>query len=197
MAVVAVKKKRSWLRIIVECLLIVALVFVVRAWFQKDLPTGPAPEFQARLLDNQVVDLKDYRGKPLMLHFWASWCGFCTFAEDGISRINEDWQVLSVAYQSGTKDAVQKHVEEHGLDKWAVALDSDGRLAEMFNVTAVPATYIIDSSGNIRISEVGLTSSWGLRARLWLVEKTEHLDIKIPFISTIKSDLGIELSQAK
>ena len=197
MAVVAVKKQRSWLRIIVECLLIIALVFVVRAWFQRDLPTGLAPEFQARLLDNQVIDLKDYRGKPLMLHFWASWCDFCAFAEEGISHINNDWQVLSVAYQSGNKDAVRKHVDDRGLDNWAVALDPDGRLAEMFNVTAVPATYIIDSKGNIRVSEVGLTSSWGLRTRLWLVEKTEHLDIEIPFISAVGSNAGAALSQVK
>jgi len=77
---------------------------------------------------------------------------------------------LTVAYQSGDKPNVIKHMKERNIENWPTIVDEDGRLAEIFGVKGVPASYIIDSSGNIRFTEVGLTSGWGLRARLWWAE---------------------------
>ena len=164
---VAKKRKRSWLRILAEVMLIVAIVLGVRMWFQRDLPSGPAPDFQAVLMDGKLVNIKDYRGEPLLLHFWASWCKFCKLAENSITSIDKDWQVLSVAFQSGDADEVSKHMAERNIESWAVVPDQDGRLAELFGVSAVPASYVIDGKGDIRVKEVGITTTWGLRARLW------------------------------
>lgn len=173
----AVKKgrKRSWFRLLLEILLIFAIVFAARFWLQRDLPSGPAPSFQAVLMDGKVVNLEDYRGEPLLLHFWASWCQFCKFSEDSITSVQKDWQVLSVAYQSGDKKEVGKYIEERGLEGWSVIPDQDGRLAELFGVEAVPASYIIDGKGSIRVKEMGLTSGWGLRARLWYAKNIDAL----------------------
>lgn len=181
------KRKRSWLRLFVELLLILAVVFAVRYWFQRDLPTGQAPEFQAVLTDGKVVNLKDYRGEPMLLHFWASWCQFCKFSENAITDIQQDWQVLSVAFQSGEKQEVEAYVSERGLGDWDVIADQDGRLAELFAVQSVPASFIIDGEGNIRVKEVGLTTGWGLKARLWYAEN----------IDGIKSSIGLDKLGAK
>ena len=167
------KRKRSWLRLLVEIIIIIAIVMSVRYWFQRDLPSGKAPEFQAVLMDGKLVNLKDYRGEPVLLTFWATWCKFCTMSEESITELNKDWQVLTVAYQSGTKADVAKHIKDRKLDSWAVIPDQDGRLAELFNVSAVPASYIIDGKGNIRIKEVGITTGWGLKARLWYADNIE------------------------
>lgn len=161
------KRKRSWLRLILEVLLILSIVFGIRLWFQRDLPSGPAPDFQAVLMDGKLVNIKDYRGEPLLLHFWASWCKFCKLSENSITSIDKDWQVLSVAFQSGDNDAVTQHMKERNIESWAVVPDQDGRLAELFGIRAVPASYIIDGKGEIRVKEVGVTTTWGLRARLW------------------------------
>ncbi len=175
------KRKRSWLRILAEVMLIVAIVLGVRMWFQRDLPSGPAPDFQAVLMDGKLVNIKDYRGEPLLLHFWASWCKFCKLAENSITSIDKDWQVLSVAFQSGNADEVSKHMAERNIESWAVVPDQDGRLAELFGVSAVPASYVIDGKGDIRVKEVGITTTWGLRARLWYAKNfdsfTEMLGI--------------------
>jgi thiol-disulfide isomerase/thioredoxin len=167
------KRKRSWLRLLVEIIIIIAIVMSVRYWFQRDLPSGKAPEFQAVLMDGKLVNLKDYRGEPVLLTFWATWCKFCAMSEESITELNKDWQVLTVAYQSGTKADVAKHIKDRKLDSWAVIPDQDGRLAELFNVSAVPASYIIDGKGNIRIKEVGITTGWGLKARLWYADNIE------------------------
>ena len=168
------KRKRSWLRLLVEIIIIIAIVMSVRYWFQRDLPSGKAPEFQAVLMDGKLVNLKDYRGEPVLLTFWATWCKFCAMSEESITELNKDWQVLTVAYQSGTKADVAKHIKDRKLDSWAVIPDQDGRLAELFNVSAVPASYIIDGKGNIRIKEVGITTGWGLKARLWYADNIEE-----------------------
>jgi len=167
------KRKRTWLRLILEVLLILSIVFGVRLWFQRDLPSGPAPDFQAVLMDGKLVNIKDYRGEPLLLHFWASWCKFCKLSESSITNIDKDWQVLSVAFQSGDKEAVSQHMIKRSIESWTVIPDQDGRLAELFGVRAVPASYIIDGKGEIRVKEVGVTTAWGLRVRLWYAKNFE------------------------
>jgi len=163
----AKKKPRRWLRILLEVLIITAIVFGIRAWQQKDLVSGVAPSFQSVMLDGKTVNLEDYNGKPLLLHFWATWCPFCKLEESSLTSIQEDWSVLTVAYQSGDKVDVIKHMKEQSIESWPTIVDQDSRLAELFGVKGVPTSYIIDGNGNIRFTEVGLTSGWGLRFRLW------------------------------
>ncbi len=165
------KKKRRWFRLLLEVLIIIAIVFGIRVWQQKDLVSGVAPSFQSVKLDGSTVNLEDYNGKPLLLHFWASWCPFCKLEEGSLTKIQEDWPMLTVAYQSGDKAEVVKHMQERKLQSWPTIIDKDSRLAELFGVKGVPTSYIIDGNGNIRFTEVGLTSGWGLRARLWWADK--------------------------
>ena len=165
-----VKKKKRFLRIAIEILLIVVVVFGIRAWQQRDMVTGPAPSFQNVMLDGKTVNLVDYTGKPVLIHFWAEWCPFCKVEEGTITSIEKDWPVLTVAYQSGDKTAVMKHMKEREIDHWPTIVDQDSHLAELFGVKGVPSSYIVDGDGNIRFTEVGLTSGWGLRARLWWAE---------------------------
>jgi len=163
-------KKRRWLKLFFEVFLIIAIVFGIRAWQQRNMVTGVAPTFQSVLLDGKSISLEDYTGKPLLLHFWAEWCPFCKFEESSVTEIEKDWPVLTVAYQSGNKADVEKHMSARNITSWPTIVDQDSRLAELFGVKGVPTTYIIDGNGNIRFTEVGLTSGWGLRARLWWAE---------------------------
>lgn len=168
------KPKRRWLRYLLEFIIIVALIFAFRTWQQRNMVSGIAPEIQGVLMDGTITELKKYRGKPVLLHFWATWCPFCTIEENGITEISKDWPVLTIAYQSGGKAEITKHLKERGLESWDTISDPDSRLAELYGVTGVPTTYIIDANGNIRFREVGLTSSWGLRARMWYADKMPH-----------------------
>ncbi len=160
-------KKRRWLRIFFEALIIVAIIMGVRAWQQKGMVSGVAPAFQSVLLDGKTINLDDYKGEPFLLHFWADWCPFCKLEEGSLTSIQEDWPVLTVAYQSGDKAAVIKHMQERKIEHWPTVVDNDSRLADSYGIKGVPTSLIIDGNGNIRFSEVGLTSGWGLRARLW------------------------------
>jgi len=66
--------------------------------------------------------------------------------------------------------------------------DEDGRLAELFGVKAVPASYIIDSKGLIKVKEVGITTTWGLRARLWYAQNIDGFFETLGFSSAQADD---------
>ncbi|MCK5903512.1 MAG: protein disulfide oxidoreductase [Cocleimonas sp.] len=160
-------KKRKWLRYLLEIIVIIAIIVAFRTWQQRNMVSGVAPNIQGVLMDGRIINLKQYRGKPLVLHFWSTWCPFCKIEEGSLTELAKDWPMLTIAYQSGDKAAIQQHLTERHLESWTTIPDPDSRLAELYGVTGVPTTFIIDANGNIRFHEVGLTSGWGLRARLW------------------------------
>jgi len=163
--------KIRWFRWLLEIILILGLVLLVRAWQQKELVSGDAPNFQSIMLDGKTINLEDYRGKPFVLHFWADWCPFCKIEENSLSQIKKDWPFLSIAYQSGDNKQVSNYMTERNIQDWPTIVDQDNRIADLFGVNGVPTTYIIDGKGNIRFTEIGLTSGWGIRARLWWTDK--------------------------
>ncbi|MEZ5479683.1 MAG: redoxin domain-containing protein [Thiolinea sp.] len=100
---------RRWLIWLFEFLIILAIIFTVRGWQQRSLISGAAPEFDEITLQGEPVALADYRGQPVMLHFWASWCGTCEFEQSSISKIAKDWPLVTVAYNSGEAESVKLH----------------------------------------------------------------------------------------
>jgi len=165
-------KKRRWLLWGIELLLLVGIIFGVRAWQQRTLIDGEAPAFDEISLAGEELSLASYRGQPVLLHFWASWCPMCEMEQEGINKVAaEGWQVVTVAYASGESDEVKRYMERKGINNWLTVVDNDGELAKQYGVVGVPTNYIVDPDGNIRFREVGITSSWGLRLRLWLADK--------------------------
>ncbi len=171
-------KKSKWFRYIIDFLIIVMLIIAFRSWQQRAMVSGVAPDFQGVLMNGEIAELKKYRGKPVLLHFWATWCPFCKLEESSITAISKDWQVLTIAYQSGDKAEIEKHLKERGLESWAVISDPESRLGELYGVSSVPTSFIIDANGNIRFREAGLTSAWGLRARLWYADVMPNPEVK-------------------
>ena len=160
-------RTRKALTILVELLLILAVYLGVKAWMQRDMPSGQAPALAGFTPGDERVRLADYRGQPVLLHFWASWCGICRLEQDSIQSIQADWPVLTVAMQSGPGMEVAAHLAAEGLD-WTVLVDEHGELSRQFGVKAVPTTFVIDADGMIRFRETGYATEWGLRTRLWL-----------------------------
>ena len=165
----AARKPRRWWRWALEIVLIVAVVLLVRAWLARDLAQGPAPAIEAELLDGNPVSLEDYADRPMLLHFWATWCPICRLEEGEIMRLSRSHPVLTVAMQSGTAGEVEAHLteRERELD---VVNDPDGALARRFGVRAVPSTFIIDREGQIVFRKQGYAPPLELRFRLWLAQ---------------------------
>ena len=169
-------KRLSWKSILIQLVVVLILFAGIRAWQLKDAASGPAPMIDAELMTGQAVNLADYRGKPVLVHFWATWCPVCKYENEGIDAIAEDYQVITVASWSEDRSAVQVFMREHSLSM-PVIVDEDGEWARLYGVSGVPTSFIIDDQGTIRFRERGFTTETGLRLRLWWLEnsaKTAH-----------------------
>jgi len=131
--------------------------------------SGPAPELQANLLNDGAYALLTDKRRPLLVHFWASWCPICKLEQGSIQSISEDHAVITVAMQSGEAEEVIAYMREEKL-KFPVINDPDGVLARRFGVRAVPSSFVIDENNNILFRETGFTTETGLRLRLWLAK---------------------------
>jgi thiol-disulfide isomerase/thioredoxin len=153
-----------WLR---DGALALLLLLGIRAYQQRDMPKGSVPPLAGSDLKGETVSLADYRGKPVLLHFWATWCGVCKAEQHNIDALARDLPVLSVASQSGGASEIASFVREHRIAP-RVIVDEQSALASRFGVHAFPATFVIDAAGAIRHVEVGYTTELGLRLRMWL-----------------------------
>ncbi|OGS96496.1 MAG: alkyl hydroperoxide reductase [Gallionellales bacterium RIFCSPLOWO2_02_FULL_57_47] len=161
-------RSKVWLRRVIEVLLVVALIAGIRAWQQRDIVSGAAPSMQGVLLDGKPFSLAAKPAQPVLVYFWATWCPVCRAEQGAIEAIAHDNpNVITVAMQSGSRDEVAKHLGEQGLS-FAVVNDPDGRVSAAWGVHAVPASFIVDTDGQIRFVEIGYTTGVGLRLRLWL-----------------------------
>ncbi|MGB1109395.1 MAG: protein disulfide oxidoreductase [Gammaproteobacteria bacterium] len=162
-------RARSWL--IYGSLFFV--VFMAVSTIQtRNLLEGPAPEFEAFTLAGPYFSLKERRGEPLIVHFWATWCPVCKAEEGTINSLAEDADIITIAMQSGDHAEVAKHMRDREL-KFPVIVDEDGSLSRQYRVRGVPTTYILDSNGEIRFSDVGFATEAGLRARYWLAKEAD------------------------
>lgn len=159
--------KRQFLKILRDIFILFLIIMAIGLYMQRNAVTGVAPAFQGALLDDIQVTNTQFRGKPLLIHFWATWCGICRFEQNNINNIAKEHQVITIAMSSGEKDVVQKYMQENGLS-FPVLNDPYAEISKRYGVKGVPASFIVDSEGEIQFTEIGYTTEWGLRFRIWM-----------------------------
>jgi thiol-disulfide isomerase/thioredoxin len=159
-------KARRWGKWLLELLVFAALFFGLRAYMSYGAASGLAPPLAGALLDGQDIRLEDYRGQPVLVHFWATWCPVCKLMQDSVASLAEDHPVLSVAMQSGEAAEISAYLRERGVSL-PVLPDPAGILSSRYGVRGVPASFVIDGEGQVRFVEIGYTSELGLRFRLY------------------------------
>lgn len=153
--------------LILEIALLIAVYLVARGYSQRHLVSGVSPMIEAMTLDGSKLRLSDFTDKPVLIHFWASWCPVCGLEQDSIQSISNDYPVISIAMQSGNELEVNAHMQENQL-RFPTIVDEEGELARQFGVSGVPTSFIISPDKRIKFKEVGYTTETGLRLRLWL-----------------------------
>jgi cytochrome c biogenesis protein CcmG, thiol:disulfide interchange protein DsbE len=119
-----------------------------------------APDFSLPTLDGGTVKLSDFRGRPVVLNFWASWCTPCR-KEFPLLR-NEvaakgDVALIGVNTQDFVESDGRKFAEEQHAD-WPNGFDRDEAVRRGYGVTGLPETFFIDADGVIRSHVIqGLT----------------------------------------
>ena len=151
-------------------LLMIFVVSNVMSYLRKPtLESNILPQIREKLLDGTLFTSKSIEGKPLIIHFWATWCPTCKFEAANIQSVSEKYRVLTIAVQSGDDSKVEAYMKENGLD-FKVLNDIDGVWAKKFKVEAFPTTFMYDSKGELRFTEVGYSTTAGLLARMSMIE---------------------------
>ena len=123
-----------------------------------------APDFKLQSLDGQTVSLGDFRGKPVLLNFWATWCPPCRAEMPFLQEIYEDkeWSekgLVILTIDIGENPSVVKEFMENYDLSFTVLLDTDQDVALEYNIRAIPTTFFIDKDGIIQDIKVGAFSS--------------------------------------
>lgn len=143
------------------------LLFVISnllSYIRKpELLTDKVPNIKAKLLGGNSVKIED--GKPLIIHFWATWCPTCKLEAPNIEYLSKKYNVITIAVQSGDDEEVKSYLKERKLT-FEVINDENAVFTRNFNIRAYPTTLIYDKKGKLQFSEVGYTTTAGFLTRL-------------------------------
>jgi peroxiredoxin len=157
--------RHKWLRAGLQAAALVALLFAVRAYTLRGVASGAAPPLAGRDLDGHPISLDDFRGGPVAVHFWATWCEVCSVESGSVTALARGGRVVTVATDSGDAARVRARMEQEGVS-FPVVIDANGAIAAAWGVTRFPTTFFLDRAQRVSTVESGYTTSLGLRARL-------------------------------
>lgn len=116
-----------------------------------------APDFELKDLDGQNVRLSNFQGKPVLINFWATWCGPCRFEmpviQSRYEKYQDEFEILAVNFDEPAGE-VQQFVDELEIS-FTILLDPGGKIQREYRVRGYPTTYLIDSEGLVRIQHIG------------------------------------------
>ena len=113
--------------------------------------TVAAPELRLPMLGAGTFDLASYRGKVVVLNFWASWCVECKAEAKTLHDAAARWRGKAVVIGVDTKDlsfAAKRYMARYGVN-YAVVRDVDGSQGDRWGVTGYPETFIVDRTGKV------------------------------------------------
>ena len=118
-----------------------------------------APEFQLPSLDGRTVNLSSYRGKVVMVHFWATWCPPCVEEIPTLERLHRayfgrDLEILAVSVDEGGAGAVGQFMQKNRF-ALPVLLNSDQSVSRAYGTFKFPETYLVDREGVVRRKIIG------------------------------------------
>ncbi|MBA4538575.1 TlpA family protein disulfide reductase [Bacillus aquiflavi] len=151
-------------KVIAAIILFGLLTTVIVQAMEREPKTGiqigdKAPDFELKTLTGETVKLSDYKGKKVILNFWATWCPPCRAEMPDMQKFYEkmgtDEVILAVNLDPGAD--VQGFMTEMGAT-FPVLLDEEESVMKTYKILSIPTTFFIDSEGVIRQKYTGAMS---------------------------------------
>lgn len=148
---------------------------------EEDKEKVLAPDFTLENTDGEQVSLSDYKGKVVVLNFWASWCGPCRSEMPDLYEANEellkdeDVEMLLVNLTDGvreTKEKAQTYLNESNFN-FNVVYDTEGEAASKYQIRSIPTTVIVDPDGYVKFYHTGPMTKENV---LSLVEQFKNIE---------------------
>lgn len=136
--------RKTWL----SSSLAVAMIWLVSFMAQAQ----PAPDFSLHDGEGNTVTLSSFRGKGVVIHFWATWCPYCEKLQPGLQSLYEKYrddglEVLAISFSESRGAKPSSELKERGYE--FITLENGDLVASIYNVPGTPTTFFIDRAGNI------------------------------------------------
>ncbi len=151
---------------------------------QNEAATSPsqnskpiAPDFNLKDLNGKNVKLSDYKGKIVILNFWAVWCKYCKQEMPDLNELNKELDkeneavIIAVDVQESA-EIVEKYLSSNNINL-KVLLDQDGSVTQTYGVSGFPTTFILNKDGSLYTYIPGATNKETLIEILNKIKKEE------------------------
>ncbi|WP_253701533.1 TlpA disulfide reductase family protein [Bacillus sp. FJAT-27445] len=122
---------------------------------KSDIPRegDPAPVFELENLDGKMASLSDYKGKVVVLNYFATWCVPCVDEAPELEAFSKEYgdkYELLIIDRGETRDRVKKFIEKHDVGSSTYLFDYNSKVSRMYGVLKQPESFVIDKEGVIR-----------------------------------------------
>ena len=127
--------------------------------------SAAAPDFTAKTSQGSTLRLKEQQGRVVLVNFWASWCGPCRQEMPHLNRLYERYGPAGfVLVGVNIDDDPKVALDAAALFniKFPVVLDTDKKVSNLYNMSGMPATLVIDKSGRVRFIHIGYKPGVGV-----------------------------------
>lgn len=159
---------KRWSKELAVLVLLVAVVSLGMDWLRSPQAPPDWSDTPLQTLTGETVSLQAMsQNKPLLIYFWATWCGVCKFTSPSVNQLAQEGEnVLTVALRSGDTPQLERWLSKKGY-QLPVVNDSSGQLSAQWQVSVTP-TLVILYQGKMVQHTSGWSSYWGMKLRLWL-----------------------------
>jgi len=135
-----------------------------------------APDFKLRNIQGKITQLSDFKGKIVLINFWATWCAACIEEMGSMQNMygnlkNQDVEIIAISIDRWNEDRIIEYADKNKLN-FHILLDTDQKFRKQYYVMGLPTSYLLDGEGKIR----GYASG----ARIWdsLASQSALLSLK-------------------